>query len=104
MVCCVDRDLCERCYGRELAAKYLQARVMGECWAERICRGELRGRDEWPERDAKALEIARRLVAPLGKDHRLVDALAEACSSGAAAWWRRRPARYRVALEAQDRG
>ena len=95
MDCCAAEQLCARCYGRELAAKRPQARVIGECWAERICRGELRRRDRGPERDAKALRIARRLVSALARDTRLLDELAVTCSSGAAAWWQRRPARYR---------
>jgi hypothetical protein len=96
MVCCVDDHLCEHCYGRELLAKCRQAGVIGQCWAERICRGDLRAQPAWPERDDKAIRIARRLVATLARDPRLLDALAAACSSGAAAWWQRRPERYRV--------
>ena len=36
-------DLPEEPYGRELFAKCRQAAQIGECWAERICRGDLRG-------------------------------------------------------------
>jgi hypothetical protein len=72
------------------------AGVIGQCWAERICRGELRAEPAWPERGEKTIRIARRLVASLSKDPRLLDDLAAACSSGAAAWWQRRPARYRA--------
>jgi len=96
MDCCATDQLCDRCYGRELTAKRLQARVIGECWAERICRGELCAKPAWPERDAKAVRIARRLVAALAKDPRLLDELAAACCHGAAAWWQRRPQRYRA--------
>lgn len=95
MTCCADEELCERCFGRELTAKRSQARVVGECWAERVCRGVLRSQPSWPEHD-KALRIARRLVATLAKDPRLLDRLAVACVCGAAAWWQRRPARYRA--------
>jgi hypothetical protein len=87
--------LCDGCYGRELVAKRAQARVVGECWAERICRGELQYREAWPEHDDKTLQIARRLVGALTPDPRLCDELARACSRGAAAWWVRRPLRYR---------
>jgi hypothetical protein len=96
MDCCATDQLCERCYGRELTAKRPQARVVGECWAERICRGELRRIAAWPEHGGKAIGIARRLVSALAKDPRLVDELAVTCSRGAAAWWQRRPARYRA--------
>lgn len=96
MVCCADEELCERCFGRELTAKRLQARVVGECWAERVCRGALRAKPCWPQ-DDKALQIARRLVGTLAKDPRLLDQLAFACVGGAAAWWQRRPPRYRDA-------
>ena len=96
MACCTDEQLCERCYGRELLAKSRQARVIGQCWAERICRGELRAQPAWPEHSEKAIRIARRLVGTLVKDPRLLDELAAACSSGAAAWWQRRPERYRA--------
>lgn len=96
MACCAEDRLCERCYGRELLAKRRQAGVIGQCWAERICRGELRAQPSWPEHGDKAIHIARRLVSRLAQDPRLLDELAVACSSGAAAWWARRPARYRI--------
>ena len=95
MPCCPDDVLCDRCFGRELTAKRGQARVVGQCWAERVCRGELRAQPAWPETD-KALQIARRLVGALAKDPRLVDDLATACLGGAATWWQRRPPRYRA--------
>lgn len=95
MACCADGELCDRCFGRELTAKRLQARVVGECWAERVCRGALRAQPRWPENE-KAFRIARRLVATLAKDPRLLDRLAIACVDGAAAWWLRRPDRYRL--------
>jgi hypothetical protein len=96
VVCCADALLCDRCYGRELAAKRPQARVLGACWAERICRGALRARPAWPEDGDKAVQIARRLVRGLARDPRLIEALAQACSSGAAEWWQHRPPRYRA--------
>lgn len=94
MECCASEKLCDGCYGRELVAKRSQARVLGECWAERICRGELQALD-WPDHGDKTLEIARRLVGALARDPRLREALAVACTRGAAAWWQRRPLRYR---------
>jgi hypothetical protein len=103
MACCSEDWLCERCYGRELLVKCGQAGVIGQCWAERICRGALCAEPAWPERGEKAIQIARRLVGSLAKDPRLLEALAAACSRGAAAWWLRRPARYR-ALGAPARG
>lgn len=87
--------MCEHCLGATLAAHRPQARVLGQCWGERVCRGELRARETWPTLEHKTLTIARRLVAPLATDPRLVEPLALACSEGAAAWWLRRPARYR---------
>lgn len=96
MACCPDERLCEHCYGRERMVKRRQAGVIGQCWAERICRGELRAQPAWPEHSDRAFEIARRLVGPLARDPRLLDDLAAACLGGAAAWWQRRPARYRV--------
>jgi len=96
MECCATDRLCDRCYGRELTAKRPQARVVGECWAERICRGDLRTIAAWPERDDKAIRIARRLVGAPAKAPGLLDELAIACSRGAAAWWQRRPPRYRI--------
>jgi hypothetical protein len=98
-MCCAEEVLCDRCYGRELASRRPQARVIGACWAERVCRGELRRRAAWPAHEGKALEIARRLVSSLAKDARLRELLAAACSSGAAAWWERRPMRYRISDE-----
>jgi hypothetical protein len=93
---CQSQQLCETCYGRELTAKRGQARVLGETWAERICRGALRQHETWPRGEAKTLAIACRLVASLAADRRLVAELAAVCDAGAAAWWARRPPRYRA--------
>jgi hypothetical protein len=93
---CRPEQLCQQCYGRELTAKRGQARVLGEAWAERICRGELRRHEAWPRGEAKTLTIACRLVAGLAIDPRLIAELAAFCDAGAAAWWGRRPARYRA--------
>jgi len=70
--------------------------VIGQCWAERICRGDLRAQKAWPQHAPKTLDIARRLVGRLTQDPRLLEELAAACSKGAADWWQRRPARYRI--------
>lgn len=99
VVCCPEDHLCGRCYARERFTKRGQADVIGQCWAERICRGALRAQPAWPEHGAsgaKAFAIARRLVRALSKDPRLLDELAQACNAGAASWWQRRPARYRL--------
>lgn len=88
----------EQPYGRELFAKLGQAAEIGQWWAERICRGELHAKAAWPEHDEKTLAIARQHVASLARnDPRLLEHLARACSAGAAAWWERRPMRYRIA-------
>lgn len=92
---CLPDALCDRCFGRELMAKRGQADVIGQCWAERVARDPAhRGRASWPT-DDRALAIARRKVANLAADPRLLEELAAACVAGAAAWWVRRPARYR---------
>lgn len=93
---CRSVQLCEGCYGRELTSKRGQARVLGETWAERICRGELRQHECWPRGDPKTLTVAIRLVKQLTSDPRLAAELAAICDAGAAAWWARRPARYRA--------
>lgn len=92
---CPAEALCEACYGRELTSKRGQARVLGQTWAERVCRGDLRQRAAWPAGEPKALAIARRLVSALASDPRLLGELALACDAGAAAWWQRRPEGYR---------
>jgi len=94
---CTPEALCEGCYARDLLAKRQQAGVIGQCWAERIARRhlELRVQPAWPEHEERTLDIARRLVARLSTDPRMIDVLAVACSRGAAVWWERRPARYR---------
>jgi hypothetical protein len=97
---CTDERLCDDCYGRQLRAKGRQAEAIGQTWAERICRGELRAGQAWPEHEPKTLAIARRLVGALASDPRLLDGLAAACSRGAAAWWQRRPSSYRVERDA----
>jgi hypothetical protein len=85
-------------HDRDQLAKRSQAVEIAYGWAERICRGDLRARDGWPEHDEKALAIARQQVASLaGNDPRLLEDLARAFSTGAAAWWERRPMRYRIA-------
>lgn len=92
---CPPEALCDGCYGRELTAKRPMARVIGECWGEHAARRpEHRGHATWPD-DPKTLAIARRKVAQLARDRRLVDELAVACVAGAAAWWERRPVGYR---------
>ena len=93
---CTPATLCARCYQRELASRRPQARAIGQMWAERICRGELRGREAWPTEDPKTIAIARRKVAQLARDPRLLELFAVACSEGAAAWWAGRPAKYRL--------
>jgi hypothetical protein len=93
---CDPAALCDACLGRERFAKRGQADVIGQCWAERVCRGDYRAREVWPEREERTLAIARRKVAELARDSRLVDELAAVCSRGAATWWARRPARYRA--------
>lgn len=92
---CQPIALCVTCYGRELTAKRGQAAALGQCWAERVCRGEHRQREAWPTGEPKALTIARRLVSALATDPRLLEELARACDAGAAAWWARRPDGYR---------
>lgn len=92
---CTAATLCERCFGRELAIRRPAARTIGACWAERVCRGEARRQDAWPETD-NARAIARRKVGQLTSDPRLVELFAAACMSGAAAWWAKRPAKYRL--------
>jgi hypothetical protein len=52
-------------------------------------------RESWPTHADRTLQIARRLVAPLATDVRMVEELARVCSEGAAEWWGRRPERYR---------
>lgn len=95
MPCCEPAALCDACYGRELAVKSRQANVAGQCWAERVARRpEFRGRESWPD-DARALELATAKVVNLSPDPRLRADLARACLAGAAAWWARRPPRYR---------
>lgn len=56
-------------------AKRRQASALGQVWAERVCRGDLRQRD-WPAGEPKTLAIARRLVSALATDPRLLDELA----------------------------
>jgi hypothetical protein len=78
-----------------LVAKRGQAAALGQTWAERVCRGEYRRRDAWPQHEPRTIAIARRLVANLAHDSRLLDDLAIECNAGAARWWERRPATYR---------
>lgn len=93
---CREDALCTACYGRELFTKRPMAGSLGFQWAERLARlhPELRSREAWPV-DGRSLAIARRKVASLARDPRLVEELAKACVAGAAGWWARRPARYR---------
>jgi hypothetical protein len=92
---CLPEALCERCYGRELFAKRGQARVLGEQWAENVGRRPKHRRHvSWPD-DEATLAIAARKVVNLTADPRLRAELATLCLAGAAAWWARRPERYR---------
>jgi len=91
-------ELPELSHDRDLLAKRDQAVEIAQGWAERICRGDLRTREAWPEHDEKALAIARQQVAPIaGNDPRLLEDLARACNAGVAAWWVRRPMQRRIA-------
>ncbi len=93
--CCDPAALCDACYGRELRDKRGQADVLGQQWAERVGRRpEFRDRAAWSD-DARALAMAAAKVAHLAPDPRLRVELAKAVLAGAAAWWARRPARYR---------
>jgi len=91
-------ELSEHSYGRELFAKLGQAAEIGQSWAERICgascvrkrRGRSTTRGRWRSRDSRSRRFA-------SSDPRLLEPLARACSAGAAAWWERRPMRYRIA-------
>jgi hypothetical protein len=56
---CRAAELCDRCLAGAIAARRPQSRVIGACWAESICRGELRARDAWPTRDERTIAIAR---------------------------------------------
>jgi hypothetical protein len=93
---CRQASLCLPCLADAIAQRGPQARTIGMMWAESICRGEHRGKKTWPTMAAKTLAIARRKVAALATDPRLLEPLALACSEGAAAWWRDRPAHYRI--------
>ena len=93
---CRQASLCLPCLADAAAQRRPQARTIGMMWAERICRGEHRARDNWPTLDGKTLAIARRKVAALATDPRLLEPLALACSEGAAVWWRGRPSRFRT--------
>jgi hypothetical protein len=91
-------ELPEPSHDRDLLAKRDQAVEIAQGWAERICRSDLRACEAWLEHDAEALAIARQQAASLAThDPRLLEDLARACSTGAAAWWERRPMRYRIA-------
>lgn len=92
---CGPTTLCVGCYGRELAAKRAQARVAGQCWAERVARRPECRNWAWPADARKMRSVARRQIAALAADPRLVEELALACITGAATWWERRPERYR---------
>jgi hypothetical protein len=92
---CAATALCEGCYSRTLTYARRQAATLGSTWAERIARDPAYRPRVWPTGEPKTLAIARRLVAALATDPRLVDELARACDAGAEAWWAHRPERYR---------
>jgi hypothetical protein len=91
---CKPGWLCEGCRRCAEVVLTRQARVLGAVWAERIAR--VRGWEpEWPSGE-RAWKRARELVTPMAGDARLEKPLAAACMDGAAAWWAKRPERYRV--------
>lgn len=95
--------MCAGCLGRTLVVARRQARVIGQQWAERVCRGEHRAHEAWPTSKPRTLEIARALVTALARDSRLLDELAAACNEGAAEWWQRRPDQYRLVTAPDER-
>jgi len=69
---CRPEGLCAGCYGRELMEKRGQAALIGQCWAERICRGALRAQPAWPTHDERTLRMARDKVAQSTRDPRFL--------------------------------
>jgi hypothetical protein len=92
---CSPQTLCRFCYSYELKIKSGQAGVLGQQWCEAACRQDARCREAWPAGSERSLAIARGKVTQLAQDPRLLEELARACDAGAAAWWERRPARFR---------
>jgi len=91
---------------RVSAIAIAQARLVGIQWAQKVCTGEYKARERWPDYDDKLKAIARRLVAGIARgehdrrytpipEDQLLDALAAACNDEAATWWEKRPARFR---------
>lgn len=92
---CAAAALCSVCFARELLAKRGPAGAIGQVWAERVARAGYGDRQAWPAGEERTLGIARRLVAALAQDERLLEELALVADGAAAAWWERRPERYR---------
>ncbi len=67
-----------------------QARVLGQCWAERRWRADaaLQELPSWPAADGDEI-AAREEVGQLTRDLRMLDDLGIACLQGAADWWER---------------
>lgn len=94
---CRRDAICEPCLDAARGSFPLQAESLGAMWAERICRGEQRGK-QWSDVDlAKATAIARRQLASHWPDPRLVDELLPRFLEAAEQWWNWRPGRYRLA-------
>src|ERR1043166_309038 len=83
---CPDNELCQRCYERDRPTLLRHADALGQCLAERLCRGELRALAEWPSTSA-TLQMVTDEVAALTADDRMRRECARACADGAATWW-----------------
>ena len=86
--------LCDACLEQHLQWHRGVAQCRGEGWARAIanvCPIDV----PWP-RTERARQIARRKVADLASDERLLELLADECELGAERWWNAQLAKSRA--------
>jgi hypothetical protein len=86
MFCGCD-PMCDVCVGEHIAWHKGVAQCRGENWARAVAR-VIPIERPWPISE-RSRAIARRKVADLASDARLVDLLADEVLEGAARWWNR---------------
>jgi len=94
--CCSPDELCNIHLRRAFEGAKGLAYGRGDAWAERVAGrvGRAALREEWPD-TPKMRTIARRLVADLTQDKRLIEKFAACCAEQAAQRWRFMGRRWR---------
>ena len=101
---CPREQRCGTCFDNAIMCLGGTASVRGDRWAERVARSrpDLLERP-WPSHDGRAAELARKHVADLSADPRLIERFAAIASESAARRWRDLEVQRRRDAEERER-